>query len=111
MANGARVKPWVKDKKAGWDTVLEAPRMPGTTTLLDQAHHALDRKLFMMNGFHPLHGSPQAVLHGLALLYNVMPPQRRAMHAGQCGVEVEGGRLPTRDWLRNLHILTSGGFQ
>ena len=30
---------------------------------------------------------------------------------GQCGVEVEGGTVPTRDWLLNLHILTSGGFR
>jgi hypothetical protein len=25
--------------------------------------------------------------------------------------EVEGGRLPTSDWLLNLQILTSGGYQ
>jgi hypothetical protein len=24
-------------------------------------------------------------------------------------VEVEGGRVPTRDWFRNLQIRTSGG--
>ena len=28
-----------------------------------------------------------------------------------CGVEVEGGTVPTRDWLRNLHILTSGDLR
>ena len=37
--------------------------------------------------------------------------QRRAQHAGQCGVEVEGGTVPTRDWFLNLQILTSGGFR
>jgi len=37
--------------------------------------------------------------------------QRRALHAGQCGVEVEGGRVPTHDWMLNLQILTSGGFR
>jgi hypothetical protein len=26
-------------------------------------------------------------------------------------VEVEGGRVPTRDWFLNLQILTSGGFR
>jgi hypothetical protein len=26
-------------------------------------------------------------------------------------VEVEGGRLPTHDWMLNLQILTSGGFR
>jgi hypothetical protein len=40
-----------------------------------------------------------------------VPYQRRAQHARQCGVEVEGGRVPTRDWLLNLQILTSGGYQ
>jgi hypothetical protein len=53
----------------------------------------------------------QAFLTGLAHLYNLVPYQRRARHAGQCGVEVEGGRLPTQDWFLNLQILTSGGFR
>ncbi len=44
---------------------------------------------------------------GLAHLYNLIPSQRRALHAGLCGVEVEGGRLPTSDWMLNLQILTS----
>jgi hypothetical protein len=56
-------------------------------------------------------GSQQAFLRGLAHLYNLVPYQRRAQHAGQCGVEVEGGQVPTRDWLLNLQILTSGGFR
>ena len=43
--------------------------------------------------------------------FNLVPYQRRAHHAGQCGVEVEGGTLPTRDWFLNLQILTSGGFR
>jgi len=47
----------------------------------------------------------------LAHLYNLIPYQRRAQHAGQCGVEVEGGTVPTRDWFLNLQILTSGGFR
>src|ERR671929_208848 len=110
-ANGERVRRWFQDKKAGWYTVLADPRMPATSTLLDQAHNALERKLFAMKGFHHPGGSQQAFLTGLAHLYNLVPYQRRAIHAGQCGVEVEGGRIPTPDWMLNLQILTSGGLR
>jgi hypothetical protein len=110
-ANGQRVRQWFQDKKAGWYAVLADPQMPVTSTLLDQAHNAIDRKLFMMKGFHHPKGSQQAFLRGLAHLYNLIPYQRRAQHAGQCGVEVEGGRVPTPDWMLNLQILTSGGFR
>src|SRR5262245_34127932 len=64
-----------------------------------------------MKGFHHPGGSQQAFLTGLAHLYNLVPYQRRAKHAGQCGVEVEGGRVPTHDWVLNLQILISGGFR
>ena len=112
--------------KAGWYTVLADPQMPVTSTLLDQAHNAIERKLFAMKGFHHPKGSQQAFLRGLAHLYNLfgqafltglahlynlVPYQRRGKHAGQCGVEVEGGTVPTRDWFLNLQILTSGGFR
>jgi hypothetical protein len=110
-ANGQRVRHWCQDKKAGWYAVLADPQMPRTSTLLDQAHNAIDRKLFAMKGFHHPGGSQQAFLTGLAHLYNLVPYQRRAQHAGQCGVEVEGGRVPTRDWFLNIQILTSGGFR
>src|SRR6266849_284820 len=110
-ANGERVRRWFQEKKAGWYAVLAAPRMPVTSTLLDQAHNAIERKLFAMKGFHHPGGSQQAFLTGLAHLYNLIPYQRRAQHAGQCGVEVEGGKVPTRDWFLNLQILTSGGFR
>jgi hypothetical protein len=110
-ANGERVRRWFQDKKAGWYAVLEDPQMPVTSTLLDQAHNAIERKLFMMKGFHHPQGSQQAFLLGLAHLYNLVPYQRHAKHAGQCGVEVEGGTLPTQDWFLNLQILTSGGFR
>src|SRR6266508_6458365 len=110
-ANGQRVRQWFQDKKAGWYTVLADPRMPVTSTLLDQAHNAIDRKLFMMKGFHHPKGSQQAFLRGLAHLYNLVPYQRRAQHGGCCGVEVAGGTVPTRDWFLNLQILTSGGFR
>src|SRR4030095_8360552 len=110
-ANGERVRRWFREKKHGWYAVLADPQMPATSTLLDQAHNAIDRKLFMMKGFHHPKGSQQAFLTGLAHLYNLVPYQRRAQHAGQCGVEVEGGTVPTRDWFLNLQILTSGGFR
>jgi hypothetical protein len=110
-ANGARVRRWVQEKKAGWYAVLADPQMPVTSTLLDQAHNAIERKLFAMKGCHHARGSHQAFLRGLAHLYNLVPYQRRAQHAGQCGVEVEGGTVPTRDWFLNLQILTSGGFR
>ena len=111
-ANGERVRRWFQDKKTGWYAVLEDSQMPVTSTLLDQAHNAIDRKLFMMKGFHhPNKGSQQAFLTGLAHLYNLVPYQRRAQHAGQCGVEIEGGTVPTQDWFLNLQILTSGGFR
>jgi hypothetical protein len=109
--NGERVRRWVQDKKAGWYAVLADPQMPVTSTLLDQAHNAIARKLFAMKGFHHPGGSQQAFLTGLAHLYNLVPYQRRAQHAGQCGVEVEGGTVPTRAWFLNLQILTSGGFR
>jgi hypothetical protein len=111
VANGARVRRWFQDKKAGWYAVLEDPQMPVMSTLLDQAHNAIERKLFAMKGFHHPAGSQEAFLRGLADLYNLVPYQRRAQHAGQCGVEVEGGTVPTRDWLLNLQLLTSGGFR
>ncbi len=111
VANGERVRRWVQEKKAGWYAVLADPQMPVTSTVLDQAHNAIDRKLCMMKGFHHPTGSQQAFLRGLAHLYNLVPYQRRAQHAGQCGVEVEGGTVPTRDWFLNLQILTSGGFR
>src|SRR5439155_1869064 len=76
-ANGARVRQWFQDKKAGWYAVLEDPRMPVTNTLLDQAHNAIERKLFAMKGFHHPGGRQQAFLTGLAHLYNLVPYQRR----------------------------------
>jgi hypothetical protein len=110
-AHGERVRHWFEDKKAGWYAVLEDPQMPAMSTMLDQAHNAIDRKLFAMKSFHHPGGSQAAFLAGLAHLYNLIPYQRRALNAGKCGVEVEGGRIPTPDWMLNLQILTSGGFR
>jgi hypothetical protein len=76
--HGERVRRWFETKKAGWYAVLEDPKMPAMSTLLDQAHNAMDRKLFAMKGFHHPGGSQAAFLTGLAHLYNLIPYQRRA---------------------------------
>ena len=110
-AHGERIRHWFETKKAGRYAVLADPKMPAMSTVLDQAHNAMDRKLFAMKGFHHPGGSQGAFLTGLAHLYNLIPYQRRALNAGKCGVEVEGGRVPTSDWMLNLQILTSGGYQ
>ena len=91
--------------------MLADPQMPVTSPLLEQAHNTIERKLFAMQGLHHPGGRHQAFLPGLAHLYNLMPSQRRAQHAGPCGVEVEGGTVPTRDWFLHVQILTSGGFR
>jgi hypothetical protein len=72
-ANGHRVRQWFQAKKAGWYAVLEDAQMPVTSTLLDQAHNAIERKLFAMQGFHHPSGSQQAFLTGLVHLYNLIP--------------------------------------
>jgi len=108
--NAERIGEWIKRKKAGWYNVLICPDMPATTARVDQAHNALNRKLFMMKDFHHPDGSQAVFLNGLAVLYNFIPYQRRAKNAGKCGVEAEGGKLPTKDWFLSLQILTSGGF-
>lgn len=109
-ANGTKIREWIQTKKTGWFAVVEHSQMPATSTLLDQAHNMVDRKLFMMKGFHHKEAIPTAFLTTLALLYNFIPYQRRAISHGQCGIEVEGGTLPTQNWFLNLRIATSGGF-
>ena len=109
--HGNRVQRWFQEKKTGWSAVLKDPQRPVTSTLLEQAHHAIERKLFAMPGFPHPGGSQQAFLTGLAHLYTLIPYQRRAKNAGLCGVQVEGGRVPTSDWMLNLQILTSGGYR
>ena len=95
VANGETLHAWVRKKKAGWYALLRDTHMPTTPTLLDQAHNAMDRKLFMMEGFHHKEGSQIDFLNCLAILYDLVSYQRRAKHAGQCGIEVEGRKLPT----------------
>jgi hypothetical protein len=101
-AHGERVRQGFKDNTEGGYAVLEDPQMPAISTVLDQAHHAMDRKLFAMKGCHHPGGSQAAFLTGLAHLYNLIPYQRRAKSAGLCGVEVEGGCVSTSDWMLNL---------
>jgi len=60
-ANGARVRQWFQDKKPGWYAVIEDPRMPATSTLLDQVHNAIDRKLFIMKLDDQVFGSAEGV--------------------------------------------------
>ena len=83
--HGERVRNWIEDKKSGWYAVLEDSQMPAMSTALDQAHNAIDRKLFNMKGFHHASGSQAAFLTGLAHLYNLIPYQRRAKNTGLCG--------------------------
>src|SRR5262252_4651257 len=86
LANGGRVRRWFRGKKAGWYAVLADPQMPMTSTLVDQVHNAIEQKLFMMKAFHHPDGSQQTFHTGLAHLYTLVPYQRRAQHAGRCGV-------------------------
>src|SRR5215471_15851403 len=50
--NGKRVRCWCQDKKVGGSAVLAEPQMPGTRTLLDQAHNTIERQCFAMKGLH-----------------------------------------------------------
>lgn len=109
-ATGKRIREWFQTRKPGWFVLVNDPQMPTTSTLLDQAHNMVDRKLFMMKGFHHEGAIPTSFLTALALLYNFVPYQRRAASHGRCGIEVEGGKMPTQDWFLNLRITTSGGF-
>jgi hypothetical protein len=49
--NGERIRQWIARKKEGWYALFRNPELPATSTLLDQAHNAIDRKLFMMKGY------------------------------------------------------------
>ena len=64
VANGERVRRWVQEKKAGWYAVLADPQMPVMSTVLDQAHNTIERKLCMMKGFHHPKGNQQAFCAG-----------------------------------------------
>ena len=68
--------------KGGLVCGVADPLMPVTSTLLDQAHNAIDRKLFMMQGFHHPDGSQQAFLRGLA--QQTGSSKTRAWSASRC---------------------------
>ncbi|MHC4535133.1 MAG: hypothetical protein ACYS6K_14385 [Planctomycetota bacterium] len=71
--NGQRVHQWIARKKAGWHVLFADANIPRTTTLIDQFHNAMDRKLFMMKGFHHENGNQRIYLNGLAILANLIP--------------------------------------
>ena len=110
-AHGERVRHGFEDKKAGWYAGLADPQMPAMRTGVEQAHNAIARKLFARKGCHHPGGSQGACLTGLAHLYHRIPSQRRALNAGQWGVAIEGGRVPTSAWVLNLPIRASGGYR
>jgi hypothetical protein len=83
--HGARVRHWFENTKAGWYAGLEDPQRPAMSTVLDQAHNAIDHPLFAMKGCHHPGGSQEAFLTGLVHLYNLIPYQRRALHVGSGG--------------------------
>jgi hypothetical protein len=101
----------VQEKTAGGSAVCAAPPRPVTRTLREQAPHASERQRLARQGVQHAQGSPQGWRTGLAHLYHLGPEQRRAPHAGQGGVEVDGGTVPTRDGCLTLQILTSGGWR
>lgn len=109
--NGKRITERIRSKKNGWYKFFEDSRIPAMSTLPDQAHNAIDRKLFMMKGFHHPDGKQQDFLNAMAILYNIIPCQRRAVNAGKCGIQVQGGTLPSENWFLSIQILTSGGFR
>jgi len=74
-AHGERVRHGFEEKKSGWYAGRKDPKMPVMRMVLDQAHHAMDRQLFSMQGFHHPGGSQAAFLTGLAHLYNLIPYQ------------------------------------
>ena len=67
-ANGERVRQWFHDKKAGWYTVLADPQMPVTSTLLDQAHNAIEREIVRDERVSPPRRQPTGVSHGARAL-------------------------------------------
>jgi hypothetical protein len=72
-ANGERVRYGCQDKQGGWYAVLTHPQRPVTSTRREQAHNAMERKLFAMQGCHHPKGSQEELLIGLAQLYHLLP--------------------------------------
>jgi hypothetical protein len=110
-AHGARGRRWVQAPQAGGETGLAAPPRPALSPGLAQAPNAIDRTLCRMQGCQHPGGSQPAWLPALAQLDNLLPSQRRALHAGQGGVAGAGGRLPTHAGRLPLPIRPSGGLR
>ena len=51
----------------------------------------------------------KVLINALAILYNVIPYQKRAKNAQRNGIQVQGGQMPHQDWFFSLMILTSAG--
>ena len=84
-------------RKRRWAGMRCSPTpMQAMSTRVDQAHNAIDRKLFAMKGFHHPGGSQAAFLTGLAHLYNLIPYQRRALNAGYAGWKSRAGGCQPR---------------
>jgi hypothetical protein len=109
--HGARGRRGWQDKQAGGDTGRADPQRLAMSTGLAHAPNASDRPLGIRPGGHHPGGRQRAVRTGLAPLDTLLPSQRRALPAGQGGVEGEGGRCPTPDGRLNLPILSSRGSQ
>ena len=62
---GGAIRRWIARHKDGWFAVMRDPNLPLTSVMLDQRHNYLDRKLFMMKGFHHAGIDRQAFLNGL----------------------------------------------
>jgi hypothetical protein len=110
-ANGERVRRWFQDKKAGWYAVLADPQMPATSTLLDQAHNTIERKLFAMKGFHHPRRQSKSLSHGTRTLVqpHPVPASRQACWAVRRG---SGRRTsPHNRLVPQSADLTSGGFR
>jgi hypothetical protein len=101
----------LQDKQAGWEAVWAAPPRLAPSPRREQAHNAIARQRWALPGCPHPGGRPPALLPGLAPLSHLIPSQCRAQPAGQWGVAVEGGRVPTADCFLHLPILTSGGFR
>jgi len=101
----------VPGEEAGWYAVLEDPRMPVTSTLLDQAHNAIDRKLFMMKAFHHPQGSQQAfsARAGPPVQPGPLPVSRQARRPMWC--RSRRRQSPHTRLVAQSQVLTSGGFR
>ena len=64
--------------KAGGSTELADPQIPVPSTLVDQAHNAIERKLFAMKGPIIQMGANRRFLTEPAHLYNLMLYQLEA---------------------------------